>query len=297
MNTTITQFNGMLQSGKINSITTAAKAMNTSASSLSQYLRGQYTGNVEKLESKVISYLQLIKERELTNDDEIQFIEGLKNTQLVIDITRLTHIRKTIGLITGRAGYGKSLALKRYAAKYQDVVYVEADGAYNAKELLKEICLQCGTNGIGHLNKLKKDIIQKLENSGRLIIVDQAEYLPDKALDLLRTIHDKAGVGLLLAGLPILQNNIKGVDGIHEQIYTRIGAAIQLEQPTEEDLRAQIKNYVACDDETKECFIKESRKNPRVLYILIRESKRIAKNKNIAVNPDVVKKASKQLVK
>ena len=296
-NYVIQQFNELLEEKKIKSINAAAKSMDVSSSSLSQYLRSQYTGDVIKLEGKVISFLQLIKERELSGDDEVVFLEGLKNTQDILNLTRKAHIRRTIGLITGRAGFGKSMALRSYWRRNTDAIYVEVDGAYNAKELLKELAINCNYNGTGHLNKLKKEIIEKLEGSGRFIIIDQAEYLPTKALDLLRTIHDKAGVGLLLSGLPVLLSNIKGVDGVHEQIFTRIGTTLQLEAPTDEDLKKQVRAYISSNNEIDEAFLKESRRNPRVLYILLRESKRIAKNKGIPINPDIVRIASRQLVK
>jgi len=297
MNNVIEQFNNLILEKKIKSINNAAKAMDVSSSSLSQYLNGKYGGDSVKIEAKVLSFMQLIKERELNCDDEISFIEGLKNTQMILDVVRLAHIRKTIGLITGRAGFGKTLALKNYCRKNPDAIYIEVDNAFNAKELMKEINAKCGFYGVGQLNKLKNQVIEKLAGTGRVIIIDQAEYLNDRALDLLRTVYDRANVGLVLSGLPVLLSNIKGTNGIHEQVYTRIGVALQLEPPSVEDLKKLIGTYIKSSIELDSAFITESRRNPRVLYILIRESKRIAKNKGIPINPDIVRVASRQLVR
>lgn len=46
------------------------------------------------------------------------------------------------------------------------------------------------------------DIVDKLKSSGRLIIIDEAEHLPYKSLELVRRIYDKANVGILLVGMP-----------------------------------------------------------------------------------------------
>ena len=51
-------------------------------------------------------------------------------------------------------------------------------------------------------------IVKKLKGSGRMIIIDEAEHLPYKALELLRRVHDKAGMGVLLVGLPRLIHKI-----------------------------------------------------------------------------------------
>lgn len=297
MSQTIELFNELLNDQKIPSITQASKGIGISVTSLSQFLSGKYKGNIEEVERKVANYLRLLKERELTQGDEIKWVDGIKNSELVLDIARLTHVQRSIGLVIGRSGLCKTISLKKYHIDHPDTIYIEADSAYNAKEVLREIHIAVGLNGVGNLNHLKKDIINKLHGSGRMIIIDQTEYISSKALDLIRTIHDKAGIGILLAGLPQLLSNIKGVGGVHEQIYTRIGAALELEPLRDEDVvklvTASLPSAAGLGNE----FIELSRRNARVLRILTRESKRIAKNKGIPINGDIVKRAAKQLVK
>lgn len=297
MSYTIELFEQLRKEGKIKSLNAAAKAIDISSSTLSQFLAGKYTGNVEETERKIANWLRLIQEREQLSGEVIEWVDGIRNSELVLDIARLTHLQKSIGVVIGRSGLCKSMALKKYAYDHPDTIYIEVDGAYSAKEVMREIHMRCGYNGIGHLNFLKKQIIEKLLDSGRMIILDQAEYLSDKALDLIRTIHDKAGIGVLLAGMPHLMKNIKGTEGVHEQIYTRIGAAIELEPLTLEDIQKLVHSYDKNSNGLYKEFIDPSRKNGRVLRILYRESKRIAKNKGIPINTEIIKKASKQLVK
>lgn len=297
MSLIIEQFHNMLKEGKLKSITTASKSIGISNSALSLWLNGKYEGRVEEIERKVANFLHLMKEREFSQGDEIKWVDGIKNCELVLDIARLTHIQRSIGVVIGKSGMCKTMSLGKYHADHPDTIYIEADGAYSAKEVMKELHQACGFNGIGHLNRLKKDIINKLRGSGRMIIIDQTEYLSSRALDLIRSIHDKAGIGILLAGLPDLMDNIKGVGGVHEQIYTRIGAAVELEPLTDEDIQKLVSAALPNATELKKEFIELSRRNARVLRILTRESKRIAKNKGIPINGDIVKRAAKQLVK
>ena len=48
------------------------------------------------------------------------------------------------------------------------------------------------------------EVVNKLNNSGRLLIIDEAENLPYRALEITRRIHDKTAVGVLLVGRNIL---------------------------------------------------------------------------------------------
>uniref|UniRef100_UPI00129A9791 AAA family ATPase n=1 Tax=Eikenella corrodens TaxID=539 RepID=UPI00129A9791 len=65
-------------------------------------------------------------------------------------------------------------------------------------------------------------VIKKLQSSGRLLIVDEAENLSTRSLELLRRLHDLAGIGLVLVGTPRLLSNLKGRHGELEQLYSRV---------------------------------------------------------------------------
>lgn len=290
------QFKAIYQSGKIQSLNAVAKAIDISPSALSLWLKGSYAGNNDSIEKKVASYMQLIKERAESYAEETDFVRGISNSEKILDICRLAHVQKTMGLVAGRAGLGKSRALREYAKNNPDVIYIEVDTAYSSRELMREINIIVGHNGKGHLNKLKNEIIDKLKGTGRLLIIDQAEYLGDKALDLLRTIHDKAGIGVILAGLPQLMQNIKGTGGVQEQIYTRIGAAFELSPLKNEDIKKLVANFAGEEAPVKP-FIDTCRKNARVLSILTRESKRIAANRNVGINEEIVNQANFQIIK
>ncbi|QQS35742.1 MAG: AAA family ATPase [Ignavibacteriales bacterium] len=292
----IKEFNSLIENGKVKSINTGAQAIGISPARLNQFLNKNYKGNIQETAKIVNDWLALHREREETAIDDIPFVAGVTNSDLVIDLCRLCHVQKTIGLVIGRSGLCKTKALQKYASDHKDVIYIEVDAAYSTKELMVEIHERVGFNAKGHLNSLKKDIIKKLKNTGRTIIVDQFEYLPDKAIELLRTIHDKAGVGLVLAGLPRGLKLIRGIDGVHEQIYTRIGAAVELQPLKDSDIEKLTKVFIPGSNGEFKDFIEPSRRNARVLNILTREAQRIAKNKGIKINPDVIAKANRQLV-
>ncbi|CRL44634.1 hypothetical protein SGGMMB4_01839 [Sodalis glossinidius str. 'morsitans'] len=58
-----------------------------------------------------------------------------------------------------------------------------------------------------------------------LVLVDEAELLPYRALEVLRRIHDSFGVAIVLAGMPRLLLNLKGSRGEYAQLYSIAGWA------------------------------------------------------------------------
>jgi len=291
----IQEFNNLINARKVKSINIAAAAMDIAPARLSTFLKGTYKGNIPETAQIVKNYIELIRERELTVSDETEFIR-IKNAEQVLNICRLVHVQKTFGIITSRAGFGKTIPLQKYAETYKDVLYIEVDRAYNARELMNELHDMCGYSKRGSINQQKKEIINKLKNSGRMIIVDQCEALGDKSIDLLKTIHDKANIGILLAGMPRLMELIKGIGGIHEQLYTRVGAALELKPLGDEDIEKLTQSFLPGSNGLYKDFIKPCNRNARVLRILCREAKRIAQNKKMNITPEIIAMAKRQLI-
>ncbi|MEV9348723.1 ATPase, partial [Klebsiella pneumoniae] len=76
-------------------------------------------------------------------------------------------------------------------------------------------------------------------------LIDEAENLPYRALEVIRRIHDKAGVGVVLAGMPRLIINLKGKRGEYAQLYSRVGFALDLQEKLPQaDLQQILTNMV-----------------------------------------------------
>lgn len=272
----------------------AARAMNISPTRLSQYLNGSYSGDVKETGLIIKRFIDITLERKKI-DSPVKFVKT-RNAIRVLSAAKLTHIQKTIGLITGGAGLGKTMALQNYASENTDVIYIEADTAYSARELMSEIHRRLGLNGKGMLNPLKNSIIDKLKGSGRMIIIDQAEYLPVKALDLIRTIHDKADIGILFAGLPQLTMNIRGTGGVNEQLSTRIGVVIDIDKLSSDDILLIAKSSITERGSICEEYIIPCNGNARTLRMLMRESIRIADFKKTSINKEIISIAKNQML-
>jgi DNA transposition AAA+ family ATPase len=294
----IKEFNSLKERKKIKSMNQAARSMGISSAALSNFLRGKYEGNNADIAQKLDNFLTLLKER--SNDplsNEVRFIDTISNTEKATQLLRLIHIKGGIGLILASAGLGKTQTLTRYAEKNEDVIYLKANLAFSAKVLMQALSNRCGYSGKGHNYHLMMKIIENLKNSGRLIIIDQAEYLPEKALDMLREIQEEANIGLVLAGLPALLDNLRGRGSVNEQLITRVDALLKLKPLNDEDIKQIVRAYLPESNGLYKVFASECRRNGRVLHKLIINAKRIALSRDVEVNEEIVEIASKQLVR
>lgn len=275
------------------SISYVARAINVSTATLHLWLNDNYKGNVEKVTKAVKQFIEL---ESLRNDNiNIPFI-ATSVAQDVFQIAKTCHVESEIGVCCGDAGLGKTYAVKMYNLEHSDVILIEADLGYTPKVLFSEIHKILGFDGLGSIHSMLLDIIDKLKYSGRLIIVDEAEYLPYKALELLRRIYDKAKVGILLVGMPKLLRNLRGAKGQYTQLYSRIAILKELEPINSVDALAILNAVTPQADTIYPKISSYIGGNTRVLTKLLVRAIRIAKLNETEIDEDVVNLGLSQLI-
>lgn len=196
-----------------------------STATVNQYLQGKYKGDVEAIDKLVVNLIE--RARSKAQDVAADFVET-PTAKRILEICGLAHAMNDVYLVIGEAGLGKTVALKRYAQLNANVVMLEVDPTFSAKVLLAELCMALGLQPSRNNHENMQNIVKKLKGSERLLIVDEAELLTNKPLEVLRRIHDKSGIGMVLAGMPRLRANLRGARGQYKQLYSRIGLALDL---------------------------------------------------------------------
>lgn len=186
--------------------------------------------------------------------------------------------------------------MKEYARQNSDVIFIETEPSYTAKVLLKEICQKLGLDDRNSLHAMSDAIVQKLKVSKRLIMIDEAELLPYRALEIIRRIHDKAEVGLILAGLPRLLMNLKGARSQHVQLYSRIGFHYTMGDKLDEDDIYALIEATLQTDEFNAVLYKACGGNARRLNKLCRGVIRTAKINETPINEDLIQQFSAMLI-
>ena len=270
-----------------------ATATGVAKSTISMWINNNYNGKNDKITDIINNFIQREKERAVNNDLPFADISIVK---YVTEIGRLCHTQGRIGVCAGTAGLGKTVAVKRYTKEFLDSILIESDSGYTAKSLLKEIHRRLGLSGKGSVYDLMDETIRKLNQSGRLLIIDEAENLPYRALEITRRIHDKTGIGVLLIGRNILLENLRGYNNQYDQLYSRVKYTKIIDKLLIQDVR-KILEIIGQDSKLAETYLLYSDGSTRRLEHLISHSISIAKiNGKASVDDSVIKQTSKLLM-
>lgn len=195
-----------------------AKQLVKSPTTINQYLKGTYQGDVAAIDDAVA---ELVARHELKGVSA-GFVET-QSARRILEVCTMAHRMGCMNMVIGDAGLGKTAALKQYAATTKNVLLIETDTTYSVRMLLSEICRALGITAPRGNPAMMAAIIDKLKDSRRVLIIDEAELLNYRALETIRRIHDKAGIGVVFAGMPRLRANFRsGKAGDYNQLYSRI---------------------------------------------------------------------------
>lgn len=177
-----------------------AKETTLSASVISQFLNHSYKGNNEEVAKTILKYLEMARLR-MSEAKHVCFYKGMHNTKSVLFACFHAHRHGDIALVCGDAGAGKTTALEHYADEHPGVVMVTANSCTSsASSVLQMIARKTGKTLAGKKEVLMALLVDHFKNTGRLIIIDEADHLTMAALQAVRNLNDQAGVGIVLSG-------------------------------------------------------------------------------------------------
>lgn len=270
-----------------------ATMLNVSPTTVSQYLNGTYAGDTDSIDKKVRELIERAKDK--ANDVKSDFV-ATTTAKNIMNVCAMAHAMNDINLVIGEAGLGKTVALKHYAGNTEGVVLIETAPTFSPKVLLVELCHKIGIMPSRNNHDNITAIVEKLKDSERLIIIDEAELLSYKCLEVIRRIHDMAGVGVVLVGMPRLRANLRGKRGEYKQLYSRIGFVCDLADRLPDDDIGELIFGVFGTNDFNDSFVKASGGNARRLSKLIRGVNRIAKMNNKPINAKMVQRISEMLI-
>ena len=213
-----------------------ADRMGVSRSALSGYLNGKYDGDIAGMDKKAALFLEQEGDRAELKKLDIPYVET-GTAKKMKGWLGLAAWLGQLGIVYGGAGLGKTTVLKQYAATNPLALLIEPDTGYTAKVLLQEICHALDLSERGNIHELTERVINCLKgdkksrsprDAHRILLIDEAEQLPTRALESLRRIHDKSGVAVALVGMPKLLLNLKGPNSEFKQLFSRVSVKMEL---------------------------------------------------------------------
>lgn len=263
-----------------------SRALGINASAISTFRKGEYRGNNEELARKIQLYIQNThnkKTNDIVDSSEIFETNDKKMADFVINEA---YIDGQIALITGEAGSGKSTIVKEYAKNHPNCILIEATLHTTAKVLLEILSEKLHLSYHKSLHDKVVAIAKELSRRDCLIIIDEAEHLPLRALEDLRRIWDFSQKGFVLVGTEILTKNLMGKNGDLKQLYSRIDSKWHLRGCDERECATYFNKYI----------FNYTKGNFRSSAKLFRKAKRLAGLHEVEVNGEIVKQASSMII-
>ena len=216
-----------------------AGAIGVSESTFSRWLQQTYP-NMDTISEKVQEYLEK-EELRRQNVGKLEFVmtNVAKQVWSVLEYTRL---QRTIGIIYGDAGIGKTATAKEWAKGKSDVVMITATPAFaNPKPFLKLLARAFKTTRTGTMDDVYLDILDKLESRDVTLIIDEAQHLTIQSLEIVRSLNDSTGTAIVMIGNEVVYNKMLGKQKAEfAQLFSRIGmrSSLSTEMLKKEDAAA-----------------------------------------------------------
>lgn len=259
---------------------------------ISQWLNGKYTGDIIGVEKAITEYLDIQVASTSLGDLKISFVPTT-NAKMIYGVIKRAQIDHNMAMIVGDSGLGKTFGVAGWVAKYHRTsIKVHVNATYNPKILISELHKALGLGGHGNKYSMLTDCIEILKNTDRVVIIDEADLLGIAALELLRALHDAAGIGVVLLGLPVLAESIRGSRGELARINNRIVNYRRLEALDENDASAIISTLIPDCDAFVRTFVSLSKGNGRMLGNLLKNVVRVHRESNLDISNSLIEKCA-----
>lgn len=263
-----------------------ARSIGMSSGAISQYLKGDYKGNVENLEGKLADFIKNYSFKdEKSTVCEVVNTRDLQITKFIIDEAI---IGNELSVIYGSAGCGKTTAIKEYVKSHPEAILIESIPGMSLASVLKAICEKAAITTPKSSEEMIKTISKEFTRREAVLIIDEAENLTTKTLEAIRRIWDFSLVPTVLVGTHSLLNNLKGRNGELLQLYSRVSGKYEFKGLVEDDWKALFGEF--------DTAIKEITTHLRRAMNIYKKAVRFAKANDEELNVGHIKKASSMVI-
>lgn len=197
-----------------------ARMARIGVSTFSQVLSLSYVASPSKLIEQVLSAIRHADEQ------ESDVIPAVETSVFKLVQTACTTARRSrnFSVMSAYVGTGKTFALRYYTRHNANTFMIEANPTLTPTTIIKKLAQTIiGHDVGGKIYDQFEAVVNELKNTDSLIILDEAETLTPKQLEILRRIRDTANVGVVLAGTEYLTGLIRPEHGQFDQIRSRTG--------------------------------------------------------------------------
>ncbi|WP_257163446.1 AAA family ATPase [Cetobacterium somerae] len=235
-----------------------AKAMGIGQSTLSEVRNGTYKGDPSAVMEKIKDFLERHKEKmrriNFSCDTDVRkrvfYAIDLVKKYVASNVSEQIIESAKIAYIVGRAGIGKTHALREYARTYKaKCIFITAENNITDTVLVRKVAKELGIATNGRTEEIKDNIKAAVKFTETLVIIDEGEHLKPKVIDVMRSIADQTGIGLVIAGTEKLKHQLLSQRGEYEYLLSRAATIMQLNSLSTEDVGKIVKKFLGSDVE------------------------------------------------
>lgn len=209
----------------------------------SQWVVGKYAGRVAAVDAKVERWLRNLEgaRRAASVLPEAPGFVETPSSQAFFAAFEHAQYSPDLVVVTGAAGVGKTTAIMQYRAQWPNVWVLTGEPCISTPRMaLDEVAELLSLSPGRSTHRISRSIVQRVRGTSGLIIVDEAQHLSTSTLEQLRTLHDLAGIGVVLAGNEKVHSRIEGGARTPEfaQLFSRIGMRVPRPKAAKGDIEA-----------------------------------------------------------
>lgn len=252
----------ILKTGNMSGARLAAE-LNVKAVTFAAWLNGKYAGRNDLQGLLVRTGLQQRSDREKARA-VVPAVRGFTMTPSAAEYLEIfAHAQHLpdIAIITGAPGLGKTSAACHYTRSALGVWKITCSPTVTVPRAVQdEFARAMGLTSRLAQHAMRHVMVQKLRGSNGLLIVDEAQHLHPSAVDELSSLHDQAGVGLVLLGNEAVLGRMRGGNGTtprpeFAKLSSRVGRRLTRKSPRAGDAAALLNASEIDDEDARELLV------------------------------------------
>ncbi|WP_425063223.1 AAA family ATPase [Pyruvatibacter mobilis] len=232
------------------------------------WYRGHYKGDNDKVTGQVSIWLadRETRKRTAASITRAPDFQPTRSAKEFMDALHFAQVMPEISVVAGAAGIGKTTACHEYAAAAPNVWVATMNPTTSTCGAMQHELIHVLGVVERSAAKFARAIGAKLEGTGGLLIIDEAQHLKPEALDFLRSIYDRYNIGIALVGNETVYGRLEGNGGKAQfaQLFSRIGVRVTRSKPLASDMCKLIDAWGVTDAEEKR-FLKAVAAKPGAL--------------------------------
>lgn len=233
----------------------AAKEAGVAYSTFTAWLDGTYGGRTDKVAADVRRWMdtRAARQDQAAALPEAPAFQRTPSAERMLAVLQYAQFASDMAVIAGGPGIGKTEVCRHYKATAANVWLVTMEPSTGGVGgLLRELCFEMRLE-VREQVQLARRVCQRIEDTRGLIVVDEAQHLATAALDQLRAIHDRTGVGICIVGNEAVYARLEGGGRKAQfaQLFSRVGMRLTQAGPRDADIAMLADCWGATPEELK----------------------------------------------